>query len=95
MDISRNQWFMYGVLIVLIGLEFRMTDSMVLNEKTSQIIAQQLHSQELASAGPIKSAYMSRPPESRRTVKIPRWLGLSLVSVGSVLILHSLAMKKA
>lgn len=94
MDMNRNQWFMYGVLIVLIGIHFRMIDSVVLNEKTSQIIARQLYSEELASAGPIQTSFINNPPVAKRTVKPPRWLGWSLISIGSVLVLHSLAMKK-
>jgi hypothetical protein len=38
---------------------------------------------------------MSTPvTPSRRTVELPSWLGYSLISVGSILVLHSIAMGK-
>jgi hypothetical protein len=33
-------------------------------------------------------------PTPRRTIRPPEWLGFALMSIGGVLMLHSLAMKK-
>jgi hypothetical protein len=33
-------------------------------------------------------------PTPRRTLRPPTWLGFALISIGAVLVLHSLAMKK-
>ena len=98
MELNRYHYFTVGVLLVLLGIQFRMIQSFVLNEKATQYLAQQFPSSgpqvQVASAGPYNVGMFPTTPVSRRTVHPPRWLGWSLISFGSVLILHSLAMKK-
>ena len=94
MELNRNQWFAIGILLILIGAELRWIDTFVLNEKTASFIATNVYAQEYASAGPIQSAMYQNPPASRRTFKPPRWIGLSLISVGSVIVLYSLTLKR-
>jgi hypothetical protein len=90
LEINRNQYFMMGLVILLLGLQIRTVETFVLNEKTSRFIAERMshidgeENRYLASVG----------PTPRRTLKPPQWLGYALMSVGAVLILHSLAMKK-
>lgn len=95
MELNRNHYFAAGVLCILLGLQFRMVDSFTLNEKSSQYLAQQFSDgPSVAAAGPVNLGLFPSTPPSRRTVQPPRWLGLSLISLGAVLLLHSLAMKK-
>ena len=95
MELNRNQVFMTGLLLVFLGMQFRWVESFVLNERTSQFVAERMHQvQQGANPGPIRSALISSAPSSRRTVTPPRWLGLSLISIGSVLILQSLVMPR-
>ena len=39
MEINRNQYFMIGVVILLVGLQFRAVGQYVLNEKATQFLA--------------------------------------------------------
>jgi hypothetical protein len=95
MELNRNQIFLTGIVLVLLGAQFRWVESFVLNEKTTQIVAERMQqSQQGTSPGPLKTALISSAPAARRTVTPPRWLGLSLISIGSVLILQSLAMRR-
>lgn len=95
MELNRNHYFAAGVLFILLGIQFRWVDSFVLNEKSTQYLAQQFsNGPSVAAAGPMNVGLFPATPSSRRTIRPPRWVGLSLLSLGGVLILHSLAMKK-
>jgi hypothetical protein len=89
-DLNRNQFFFVGVIIFLLGLQFRMVSSYVLTPEATRFLAEQTQSGDetmlnLASdlgAGPQK---VVRPPD---------WLGWCLMSVGAVFTLQSLAMRR-
>jgi hypothetical protein len=88
-ELNRNQFFMVGVLCVLLGVQFRLVESATLNQKTTQFLAQHSGS---ASTGVLAAFPSAAMPN--RVVHPPQWLGWALMSVGAVCILHSLAMKK-
>lgn len=76
---------MLGVVVVLLGLQFRLVDSYVLNETTSRFVAQR--------ASGLKTPAMSFPAMTTRKVfRPPEWSGWCLLSIGAVLVLHSLAL---
>jgi hypothetical protein len=87
MEFNRNQFMMFGVIVLLLGVEFRMFESFTLSEKATHFIATRI--------GEAPSAAVSMvTPAARKVLRPPTWLGWSLISVGSVLILHSFGMKK-
>lgn len=96
MDLNRNQYFLAGLVVLMLGIQLRMVDTFVLNERATQFVAQriqQIKGSQLASASE-KTTFLAAGPVARRRVQPPNWLGWSLVSVGSVLVLYSLALKK-
>ncbi len=96
MQLNRNHYFAAGVLALLLGWQFRSVDSFVLNEKSSTYLAQQFsEGPSIAAAGPDLRRFLPTAPQTRRTVRPPRWLGFSLLSLGGVLVLHSFAMRPA
>ncbi len=88
MEFNRNHYFMFGLVLMFIGIQFRFVEEVVLNERVSQALAK---SDSEARRLPILAAI---GPAPRHTVKPPSWLGWALMSCGSVLVLHSLAMSK-
>lgn len=93
MEINRNQYFLIGLVLLFLGLQVRMVESYVLNERTSHFVAERL--KLVASNSESSDGFMpAAGPAPRRTVRPPNWLGYAFISVGAVLILHSLAMKK-
>ncbi len=93
MDINRNQFFMFGILVVLLGLQLRLVDRYVLNEKATKFIADMAN----GSSGTGKSLMLfasSGAVAPRLVVRPPEWSGWCLISIGSVLILHSLALRR-
>ena len=92
MEINRNQYFMVGLILLLLGLQVRMVETFVLNERASKFVAERLTiSGESGDGQPFLPA---AGPMPRRTLRPPDWLGYALISVGAVLVLHSLAMKR-
>jgi len=97
MELNRNQYFLAGLVILLLGIQFRMVDTFILNERATQFLAQRLQQvqpQPLASANDLSTFVAAQAPVAKHRLRPPRWLGWSLMSVGSVLVLYSLALKK-
>ena len=93
-EFNRNQYFMFGLVLLFMGIQFRMVETYVLNEKASRFIAERLDRGAADSSGATRSIMPAAGPTPRRTIQPPDWLGWALGSAGAVLILHSLAMKK-
>ncbi len=94
MDITRNQYFFAGVLLLLLGGQFRMMDSMELNPHFTQFLAERTGHPLAAVGAAAQTVSPSEEPVARKTLVPPDWLGWSLLSLGCVLVLHSWAMKK-
>ncbi|MEY4181370.1 MAG: hypothetical protein RLY70_4945 [Planctomycetota bacterium] len=96
MQLNRNHYFAAGVVALLLGWQLRHVDSFVLNEKASTYLAQQFsEGPSVAAVGPDLRRFLMPTPQFRRTVRPPRWVGFSLLSLGGVLVLHSFAMRPA
>jgi hypothetical protein len=92
-EFNRNQYFLVGLVVLLLGLQVRMVESYLLNEKASRFVAERF--QVLAGNDVGDGAFMpAAGPIPRRTVRPPTWLGYAFLSLGAVLVLHSLAMKR-
>jgi hypothetical protein len=89
-EINRNQYFLAGLVILFIGLQLRLVETFVLNERASKFLAERVPA--LASAD--DSVLPAAGPTPRKTIRPPEWIGYAVISVGAVLILHSLAMKR-
>ncbi len=94
MDLNRNQFFIFGLVMLLFGIQFRMVESYVLSEKASRFLAERMQAGAVDGDGTARPFVAAVGPTARRSIKPPDWLGWCLVSTGAVLILHSLAMKK-
>ena len=92
MEMNRNTFFLIGLVLLLVGVQLRMVESYVLNEKASRFLSERTSISD--GDGTVRPFLAAIGPAPRRTIHPPEWLGWSLMSIGSVLILHSLAMKK-
>jgi len=92
MDFNRNQLFLVGLLLLLFGTQFRMVETFTLNQPTTRFLANRF--QEPSDA-PVQSMFVnSNVNIPGKVVKPPLWLGYSLISIGSVLVLHSIMLPK-
>ncbi len=94
MDFNRNHYFIAGLLILLAGFQFRYVTSFVLNEKTSQFVERRFGKPAVSQPRSLLSFASPSPATSLRVVQLPRWLGMSLMSIGGVLFVFSLTMKR-
>ena len=90
MELSRNHYLIIGLLLLLFGVQLRLVDSYVLNERATKLLTK-----ESAQTDVLSSMFYaaSSAAGTRKVVKPPDWIGWCLMSVGAVLILHSLAMR--
>lgn len=83
---NRQHLLLAGLLLFLVGLQFRLVESFTLNERSSRFVAAQL-----GDGGMRQPAWQGMP--LRKVVEPPRWLGLALMSVGAVLTAKSLSIR--
>jgi len=91
-ELNRNQYFFLGVVVVLMGLQFRVVSEFVLTEEATRFFAERLRSSDSEGAMAALSANAGAGPQ--KVLHPPEWLGWCLISMGAVLILHSLAMPR-
>ena len=95
MQFTRNRYFMAGMLLVLLGIQFRLVQSVVLNEPTTRTLAKVMQQNPVASNEPSMSSFLMQVhPSPKKRLEPPRWLGLAMVAVGAVVALHAMAMPR-
>ena len=95
MEINRNQYFLAGLVVLFLGLQLRLVDSYVLTEKATHFLAERTGHKGASTAIATRNFLLpAAGPPVRKELQPPDWLGYALISVGSVLILHSLSMKR-
>ena len=92
MELNRNQYFFIGLVVVLLGAQFRSVNYYVLTPEATRFLAERTGQSSGDSTILALSTDMGAAP--RKVIKPPEWLGWCLMSVGAVFILHSLAMRK-
>lgn len=94
MELNRNQYFLAGLVFFMLGIQLRLVDGFVLNERATQFLHERMKNQPLASASESTTMVAAAGLSPKHRLSPPKWIGWSLVSAGSVLILYSLALKK-
>ncbi|GIX00411.1 MAG: hypothetical protein KatS3mg111_3743 [Pirellulaceae bacterium] len=94
MEFDRNRYFMIGVLLLLLGIQFRMVESFVLNESSTRALARIAHESQLASQDFATQLYLDANPKAKKTIKPPHWLGWVLLTAGAIMSLHALVLPK-
>jgi len=95
MKMTRNRYFLLGVLLILLGVQFRMVESFVLSPSTTRALARFGEKSSVATTDSFSTLMMQVTPNPTKRVAPPRWLGLALITVGSVISLHALAIPKS
>ncbi|MBL9091186.1 MAG: hypothetical protein JNL96_08170 [Planctomycetaceae bacterium] len=94
MELNRYHYFIAGVIVLLIGVQLRMVESFVLNEDTTRYLMEQSGDPTHQVVKKTAEMFPAAGPLPRKTIVPPQWIGWASISLGSVLILHSLAMPK-
>ncbi len=94
MELNRNHYFAVGTIVLLLGLQLRFVESLRLTKETTQFLAENFSKAEAeVEVNPLASLMAVSPAGYSKTITPPRWLGWSLLSVGAVLVIHSLTMR--
>ena len=95
MTLDRNRYFMLGIILFLLGIQFRMVDSFVLNEGSTRALQRIAKQAKVADANSATTnAFMQASPSPKKSFKHPPWLGFVLLTVGGVMSLHALVLPK-
>jgi hypothetical protein len=98
MEFNRHQFFFVGVLLLLVGFQLRIVESYLLTPDATRLLVERGAAPNVASTGQQQinnfAVQNNLVPASKRMIVPPEWLGWCLASIGSVLVLHSLAMPK-
>jgi len=91
MEFNRKHYFLAGLVVLFVGIQMRMVDSFVLSSESTRFLAQRFQNAPGAGIARMTPSGSSGP---RKTLHPPEWIGWALISLGSVLVLHSLAMPR-
>lgn len=94
MDITRNQYFLAGLLLLFLGVEFRAIESVQLTSEATQFLARRTNHPAVATTDKVDAVLGTSTKLPPKTLIPPEWVGYSFLSLGAVLVLHSLAMPK-
>lgn len=96
MEFNRNQFYMIGLVLLLLGAEFRLVNKFVLNSEATQMLAKRAGHPIAAVNNAAQTLLQTdKPlPMVKKSLQPPDWLGWALVSIGSVLVLHSFSLPK-
>jgi hypothetical protein len=86
MVLNRQRILLTGLLLFLLGVQFRVVSSFTLNERSSQFVAARM------GGGPAATAWQAAP--MRKVVEPPRWLGLAMMSLGAVLTVKAMSLRE-
>ena len=90
-----TRMFLFGVLLLFFGVQLRSFESFVLNEQITSVINKRIAAKQVAQpVDPLQAAWQPFDAEpaaavelpAKRTLRPPRWLGYSLISMGAVLV---------
>lgn len=90
---NRHHFLMLGIVLLFLGVQFYLVDTIVLTEEVTKVMAKSAGKDTTA----VETASLFVPGSdglTKKQVTPPTWLGWLLMSVGTVLILHSFAMPK-
>lgn len=91
---NRNQVLLAGLVVLLFGLQFHFVDAFVLTPNATKLLAEQSGHPIAAASNTMESLIGTQAPIPGKALRPPEWLGWCLMSIGSVLILHSLTMPR-
>ena len=94
MDIDRNRYFMFGIILFLLGLQFRLVDSFVLNENSTRALQKFAQKAKITDNNLATNVYMQVAPSPKKSLNPPNWLGFVLLTVGGVISLHAMVLPR-
>jgi hypothetical protein len=95
MSVYRNRYFLLGVLLILLGVQFRMVESFVLNDRATRTLARVTKTTPVADNSSMGAIMSYVYPNQTAKIEPPRWLGLACIALGAVVSLHALSIPRS
>ena len=87
---NRHQLLMAGLIVLLLGAQFRLVQTYVFADTASPYIEPLLTLQDESTSQPQQALPLTR----QYVLHIPDWMGWLLLSIGGALVLHSLSISR-
>ncbi len=95
MELTRTHYFMLGLVILFIGVQARLVYSVDLTPQSVKFLAEKTgHPMSAAINAADSLTDSSSTVAPSKTIILPEYAGWCSMSIGAVLILHALAMRK-
>lgn len=94
MEISRNQWFVIGFVVLFIGIQFRLIHSYTLTPEATKVLAKRMGHPVAATDDAMTGVVGGGTKIPGKTLIPPEWIGFSLISMGAVIFLLCITQKK-
>jgi hypothetical protein len=94
MEINRNQYFFAGLVLLLLGVQYLLIDTLVLKPECAKFLGEEQSQPIVAARDALGSLVQTSNTLASKTVRPPEWIGWALLSIGAVLVLHSWAMPR-
>ncbi|HOA53112.1 MAG: hypothetical protein WBH86_12855 [Thermogutta sp.] len=94
MELNRYHYYMLGLFLLLLGLELRTIEAVVLTPEVTKFLAERTGHPVATASNAVAAVTGTSPPIPPKTIRPPEWLGYAVLSAGSVLVLYSLALPK-
>lgn len=94
MELNRNHYFLVGVVFLLLGLQFQLIKSAKLTPEFTKFLAEQTNHPAATASNAMGTLFGTEVALPAKPFVPPEWLGWCLLSIGSVLSLHAMALKK-
>jgi hypothetical protein len=91
-EFNRNHYFLGGVLLLLVGLQFRYVHTYVLSSEATAWISQMRGAVSIEKQGLAQRLGNKPPAPVKKALPVPHWLGYAVMAIGAVLVLQSFAM---
>ncbi len=94
MDINRNQYFLAGLVLIFLGIEFQRVNTIVLTAECTRLLGEGSNHPVVAASTLLGPLVGAESQIAAKTIRPPESFSWGLLAAGAVLVLHSLAMKK-
>ncbi len=83
-----------GIVVALLGYQLRAVETYELNAEASRFVETRLKQVPIRQEGAYDTILPSLGPTPRKRLTHPRWVGLAFMSIGAVLILHGISVRR-
>jgi hypothetical protein len=93
-ELNRHHYFIIGIVVLLLGVQLRLVESYVLNADTTRWLMNQSDDPGVKAVAAATQMMPAAGPAPKKVIVPPQWMGWAALSLGSVLVLHALALPR-